>query len=116
MRFPHLFEFMDQEWLPFGLRTTLREILECGNSRPFRPYYEWVTDELIKASKEGGFTTLVEEGAGTAPVTRHIAADPRSKDLRLVICDLNPDRKAYDALQRQYPERVFPRYDSVDFT
>ena len=42
MQIPHLFEWMDLAWLPASLRSTLREILECGNAQPFRPYYRWV--------------------------------------------------------------------------
>jgi hypothetical protein len=113
---PHLFEFMDLAWLPAGLRDTLREILECGNNKPFRPYYEWVANEVLKAAKAGGFTTLVELGAGPAPITQLLANDPSSDGLRLVPCDINPDHSAYQALAARHPGKVVPRYDAVDFS
>jgi hypothetical protein len=113
---PHLFEFMDQEWLPSSLRGTMREILECGNNKPFRPYYAWVADELLRAAKAEGHTTLVELGAGPAPITRLLAQDPRSDGLRLVPCDLFPDRAAYEALAASHPGKVVPRYEPVDFS
>src|SRR6516162_10183961 len=99
MQWPHLFEFMDLDWLPAGLRDTLREILECACSRPFRPYYCWVASEVQRAARESGCTTVVELGAGPAPITKLMARDPRSEGLRLVVCDLNPDRAAYSDLE-----------------
>jgi hypothetical protein len=116
MKFPHLFEFMDLPWLPDSLRDTMREILECGNTRPFRPYYGWVADEVLRYAREGGFQTIVELGAGTAPITRHMAIDPRSDGLSLVVCDSLPDRAAYEGLEKTYPGKVSARYDSVDFS
>jgi hypothetical protein len=113
---PHLFEFMDQDWLPSSLRGTLREILLCACNKPFRPYYAWVADEVLRAAKAGGFTTLVELGAGPAPITRLLARDPRSDGLRLVPCDINPDPPAYDQLAKRCPGKVVPRYDPVDFS
>jgi hypothetical protein len=113
---PHLFEFMDLDWLPSSLRGTLREILLCACNKPFRPYYAWVADRLLDAAKAGGYTTLVELGAGPAPITSLLAKDPRSDGLRLVPCDLNPDGPAYDALAKRYPGKVVPRYDPVDFS
>ena len=53
MPLPHLFEFMDQAWVPASLRSTLREILECGNALPFRPYYRWVADEVERGTGGG---------------------------------------------------------------
>lgn len=116
MPWPHLFEFMDLPWLPAGLRDTLREVLECGNSRPFRRYYEWVADKVIDAARAGGLRRVVELGAGTAPVTRHLAADPRSAGLSLVMCDNNPDRAAYRDLEARFPGQVTPHYEPVDFS
>jgi hypothetical protein len=111
----HLFEFMDQNWLPAGLRFTLREILECGNSLPFRPYYEWVAGEIRRSAGEVGFTTVVELGAGSAPITRHLAKERERDGVRLVPCDLVPDSACYRALESAYPERVVPIYSPVDF-
>jgi SAM-dependent methyltransferase len=113
---PHLFEFMDQDWLPWGLRGTLREILELVDNKPFRPYCAWVADEVLRAAKTGGLTTLVELGAGPGPITRLLARDARSAGLRLVPCDINPDRVAYEQLAANFPDKVVPRYDAVDFS
>jgi hypothetical protein len=116
MPFPHLFEFMDQAWVPASLRSTLREILECGNALPFRPYYRWVADEVERAAREEGFHTLVELGAGTAPITRHIAEKLGVDQFRLVPCDVNPDCASYRLLEERHPGTVTPMYTSVDFS
>ncbi|HMB08166.1 MAG TPA: hypothetical protein VKP69_31095, partial [Isosphaeraceae bacterium] len=116
MRLPHLFEFMDQAWVPAGVRSTLREILECGNSRPFRSYYQWVADEVERAARDGGFKTIVELGSGTAPITRLLAEKPRADHFRLIPCDVNPDRATYHLLEERYPTIVTPMYSPVDFS
>jgi hypothetical protein len=116
MRLPHMFEFMDLEWLPASLRDTLRDILECACSLPFRPYYKWVATEVLRAAREAGSTTVVELGAGPAPITRLMARDPASEGLRLVVCDLMPDAASYHALEKRYPGKVIPQYDPVDFS
>jgi hypothetical protein len=116
MRFPHLFEFMDLDWLPSGLRTTLREILECTCLRPFRDYYEWVAGETLTTAREGGFTTIVELGAGTAQITRMMAERPESDGLNLVVTDLNPDRVVYEELRTRYPGKVSAVFTPVDIS
>ncbi|MFL5245604.1 MAG: hypothetical protein ACJ8FY_26205 [Gemmataceae bacterium] len=93
----------------------MREILECGNSRPFRPYYDWVADEVLKAVEKGRIKCVAEYGAGTAPISRRIAKDPRSAGLRLIVCDSNPDLTAYTMLKGEHPEKVFPLFEPVDF-
>lgn len=112
----HLFEFMDQQWLPSGLRSTLREIMDCGNSRPFRTYYQWVADATLETARKGGYTNIVELGAGTAPITRHLAKDPRSAGLRLIPCDINPDESAYQDLELEHRGQVEPIYESINFS
>ena len=115
MRFPHLFEFMDLDWLPSSLRATLREILECGNSKPFRSYYDWVAHEVLSATRKIGAHQVVELGAGTAPITRHMARDPRSDGLRLVVCDRNPSLADYAALAEKFPGKIHAIQESVNF-
>jgi hypothetical protein len=116
MPLPHLFEFMDQDWVPSGVRSTLREILECGNDRPFRTYYRWVKDEVVRAARDGGFRAIVELGAGTAPITRLLAEEPGADRFRLIPCDRNPDREAYRLLEERHPGTVVPLYTPVDFS
>jgi hypothetical protein len=116
MKRVHLFEFMDLNWLPASLRATLREILECGNARPFRPYYDWVADEVLRTAREKGCRAIVELGAGTAPVSRHMARDPQSEGLKLIVSDGNPDSASYKALEEEFPTKVFPCYEPVDFS
>jgi hypothetical protein len=116
MRWPHLFEFMDQARVFPGLRATLREILECGNAQPFRPYYQWVRDEVRREAHEGGFRDIVELGAGTAPVTRLLAAQPAAGEVRLIPCDMNPDFATYRRLEERHPGIVAPVYTPVDFS
>ncbi len=120
----HYFEFMDGERIPQSLRHTLRDILECGNSKPFRKYYHWITNNIIRECSEKGFSKVVELGAGTAPVTRHLAATLYNKkdggesggELTLIPTDLNPDKKIYSHLAGQYRNLVQPVMEPVDFS
>jgi SAM-dependent methyltransferase len=112
----HLLEFMDQTWLPKSLRDTLRDILECGNSRPFRGYYDWIVDEVIRVAVEQDCDSIVELGAGTAPVTRHLLQRRGAENLKLIVCDLNPDRLTYDELRIASGGRVQPIYSPIDFS
>jgi hypothetical protein len=121
MEFPHGFEFMDLEGLPQSLRGTLRDILECGNSQPFRGYYDWVAERVASVARERGCTRIVELGAGTAPITRILAASIERGDVELPgctlsPCDLNPDHAAYRQLEATYRGLVRPEYESVDFS
>src|SRR4051812_9825188 len=95
----HAFEFMDIASLPQGLRDTLREILECGNSSPFRGYYAWVEDQVVARCAAEGLTQIVELGAGTAPITRRLLRNAACADLSFVVCDAHPDRVAYARLE-----------------
>jgi hypothetical protein len=110
-----MFEFMDLEWVPRSLRATLRDILECGNSRPFREYYSWVAKETTLLTKEYLCDTVVELGAGTAPITRHLLERRDANNLTLVISDLNPDTERYKQIEERFAGRVNPVYSSVDF-
>lgn len=116
MRVPHLFEFMDLKWLPPSLHATLREILECGNARPFRPYYEWVENEVKQLALATNCRNTVELGAGTAPVSRLLAKDPDLDGVKFIVCDGQPDKDTYADLEKQYPGKVMPRYEAVDFS
>lgn len=112
----HLFEFMDQSWLPAGLRETLRDILECGNSRPFRSYYEWAAKEALTLAKESRCHTIVELGAGTAPITRHLLKRDDLDGFHLMVCDINPDLNAFRSLEDRAPEIVEALAEPVDFS
>jgi hypothetical protein len=116
MKLPHLFEFMDLKWLPASLHATLREILECGNARPFRPYYEWVADAAHREVTAANLDSVVELGAGTAPISRVMASQLKLDQLQLVVCDSQPDRATYEDLARRFPGIIVPRYESVDFS
>jgi hypothetical protein len=112
----HLFEFMDLDWLPQTLRLTMREALEAAMSAPFRDYYDWVAAESLRIAKERGCDTIVELGAGTAPLTRRLAVNPGLGKIGLVVCDLNPDFDTYSALEAEYPGKVTPNYEPMDFS
>jgi hypothetical protein len=112
----HLFEFMDQAWLPGGLRATLHDILECSCSRPFRSYYKWVAHEVARLATARGFRHIVELGAGSGPISRLLARDPSLNGISLVVCDSHPDAATYGDLEKRYPGRIFPIYEPVDFS
>lgn len=116
MHLPHLVEVMDLHWPPASLHATLREILECGNSRPFRPYYDWVARETARRANEGGFKNVVEVGAGTAPISRRLARDSTLNGIRIIVCDDHPDRATYQDLANRYRGRLEVKYQPVDFS
>jgi hypothetical protein len=112
---PHLFEFTDQSWVPSSARATFFEILDLCNSR-FRDYNASVANKAVEIAAEQGANTIVELGAGRAPITRHLAADPRTDGLTLVPCDLKPHAHIYRELEAAHPDKVSPIYESVDFS
>ncbi len=116
MKFPHLFEFMDQPWIPASLAATLREILSCGNARPFRPYYNWVADEVARLIRTEGYENVVELGAGTAPISRLLAQRSDIDGVRLIVCDSRPDAETYADLKNKYQGRIVPELAPVDFS
>lgn len=112
----YLFEFMDLGWLPVSLRLTMRDILECVDSKPFRNYFSWVTGHAKDAMAKSGLRTVVELGAGSAPLSRHLAATPLPEGTTIVTSDITPDRETYQALEKSYPGLIKPCYESVDFS
>jgi hypothetical protein len=74
-----------------------------------------VAAAVLDYALDHSFRTVVELGAGTAPLTRILAEDRRAKELRFVVCDLVPDRVLYRDLEQRYPGRVTARTESVDF-
>jgi hypothetical protein len=111
------FEFMDLAWLPGSLKQTLREILDCALSRPFRTYYDKVVEQISdRVSKDPSIRAVAELGAGTAPLTRRLAKDPGRADLQLIVCDLYPHAQAFRELQARYPGTVRPVWEPVDFS
>ena len=84
LKLRHSFEFMDLDWVPQSIRLTMREVLECAMSAPFRDYYDWVVGEVVKVVAERGCDTIVELGAGTAPLTRRLAVHPEAKNKKLL--------------------------------
>lgn len=132
-----LFEFMDQPWLPRGLRQTLREILECVCTPPFRRYYRWVAEEALKEARRRAVTQVVELGAGTARITATMAAIARSPTcnsdqrhpstaqgtapssgqqplMTFICCDNHPDPPSYKSLVRRFGDMVQPIFEPVD--
>jgi len=109
-----LFEFMDQAWLPGGLRNTLREILESVCSRPFRGYYDWVAKEVCRAAGDFDCRQVVELGAGTARITELAARQSLDGRVKFVPTDSNPDEETFRALERKSAGRIQPNYSPVD--
>lgn len=115
MKRPHLFEFCDQRWVPASLRQCLFEYMSlCLEG--FRDYYREVADAVLDIAREHELDTIVELGAGLAPITRRLAEDPRSRGLTLVPCDLNANEAAFRELAARFPGQVEPLYESVDMT
>lgn len=109
------FEFMDIDFLPNSLRSVLRDILEVGNSAPFRNYYQWTSASVYEYAKKHQITEIVELGAGCAPITRHLIKNYPDWNATFKITDLNPDVTTFKALE-QKDNRVSAKYESLDFT
>jgi hypothetical protein len=112
----YLFEFIDREWLPVGLRLTLRDLLDCVDSKPFRDYYGWVANRALEELNSGQYRTVVELGAGSAPLSRHLASTLLPHGTKLVVTDITPDKEMYRALEESHPGVILPCYESVDFS
>jgi hypothetical protein len=110
----HLFEFQDQDWVPYSLRYTLFEALECCNV--ILPYYQWVSKNILLRAVPEKFQQIVELGAGTAPITQRLAQDRRTNDMQLITCDLKPAIEIYEDLEQQYPDKVKAITTPVDFS
>lgn len=111
------FEFMDLARLPDSLKRTLREILDCALSKPFRTYYDTVVEQISdRVSKDPSIRAVAELGAGTAPLTHRLAKQLQPASLKLIVCDLYPHQEAFRDLQARYPDTVEPVWEPVDFS
>ncbi|HUG68893.1 MAG TPA: class I SAM-dependent methyltransferase [Pirellulaceae bacterium] len=115
MRAYYLFEFCDQKWVPATARECLFEIMEACNSG-LRSFNGEVADAVIEIATKEGLCTIIELGAGRAPVTTQLARDERADGLKLVPCDIAPNEVVYRQLASRYGGRVQPIYSSVDIT
>jgi hypothetical protein len=112
-----LFEFMDLAWLPSTLRATIHDVLDCCLATPPRHYYEWVAREILNLVEDGSLNTVVELGAGTAPITRELAKHLSGhKGISLRVSDLYPNTALYQALEEKYPDLIQTDRRSVDFS
>lgn len=109
-----LFEFMDHPRTPRAMRETLLDVLDYCNT-DFRPYYREVAGQIRAMARERGLTSIVELGAGLAPLTRALAQDNKDS-FSLIPCDLYPESGAWQNLEVQHGKVVQPMYHSVDFT
>jgi hypothetical protein len=112
-----LFEFMDLALLPSTLRATIHDVLESCLGTPPRRYYEWVAREILNLVQDGSINTIVELGAGTAPITRELATQLSGhKGISLRVSDLYPNTALYQALEEKYPDLIQTDRRSVDFS
>lgn len=109
------FEFMDSERMPASFRNTLRDILEVGNTRPFRNYYNWLSKSIYEYANEHQLSCVVELGAGCAPVTRCLSSNYKSWDVEFIVTDINPDAATFKELAKK-DQRITPEFNSVDFS
>ncbi|MEK6247161.1 MAG: hypothetical protein N2C12_03220 [Planctomycetales bacterium] len=100
---------------PAPLHRTEMEIIEYCNSQ-YRSYYEHAAKSVFEFARSKGLTTVVELGAGSAPITRAMLRDSRSEGMKFIVSDLIPDTSGFGKLEEQYPEQVTAIYESVDFT
>jgi hypothetical protein len=109
------FEFMDLDILPNSLRAVLRDILEVGNSAPFRNYYQWTSSAIYEYAQKNKITEIVELGAGCAPLSRHLVKNYPQWNATFKITDLNPDVTTFKDLEKS-DKRISAVYEPLDFT
>jgi|HubBroStandDraft_4_1064222.scaffolds.fasta_scaffold100593_2 hypothetical protein len=112
-----LFEFMDLKWVPDTLRATIHDALDsCLGAAP-RRYYDWVSREILELVEQNPAGTIVELGAGTAPITRALAGALNGrKDISLRVSDLYPNKALYKSLEKMYPGVVRAELSPVNFS
>ncbi len=115
MRAFFLFEFCEQTWIPRGARECLYEIMDACNSG-LRSFNRQVAQMAIQVARDKQVDTIIELGAGRGPITKEMVNHHDTTGMRLVPCDLLPNVAAYQKLQADHPERVFPIYTPVDLT
>jgi hypothetical protein len=117
MQTQFLFEFMDLTWVPSGLRATILDVLECCLGPSPRRYYEWVAREILNLVEDGSVHTIVELGAGAAPITHELAKSLNGhKGISLRVSDLSPNKALYQTLEEKYPDLIQTDQRSVDFS
>jgi hypothetical protein len=112
-----LFEFMDLKWIPASLRSTIHDVLDsCLGAAP-RKYYEWVARETLDLVERNPTRTIVELGAGTAPIARALADTLKGREnISVRVSDLYPDKVLYQILEKTYPGVVEVDLSPVDFS
>jgi hypothetical protein len=80
----HLFEFNDAPWLPWPIRKTLFETMEMCNTY-FRRFDREVAQQAIALATHHNLTTIVEMGAGHAPVTRALLELEESTSCHVIL-------------------------------
>ena len=114
---PILFEFSDQSFLPKTLRQIVHGILHITERPPFGKYVLLLTDKIIKIATDlKEEISVVELGAGDAPLTEELMKRPESRSFTFIPCDLRPDIKRFNNIAQSNPSRVKPIYDPVDFS
>jgi len=105
---------MDHPKTPRIIRETLLDVLDYCN-KDFRPYYKEVAKEIAEIAKEHDLTSIVELGAGYAPLT-HQLAEAKEDSLKLIPSDLYPETEAWKRLEEEYGDSIQPVYAPIDFT
>ncbi len=81
-----------------------------------RSFNRDVARTVIQSARDHQLRSIIELGAGRAPVTAELVRHEDTAGLKLVACDLVPNQAAYRKLADAYPDRIFPIYTPVDLT
>jgi hypothetical protein len=98
-----------------GIRETMFEIQEACNGT-FRNTYADVAEQVLDIVQRDKLQSVVELGAGTAPIARLLATNPRADGVSVTVCDLLPDASAFAGLVSQFPGRIQALAEPVDFS
>lgn len=115
MNFPHLFQLLGARITPPSIRRTMLEQFGWCQRR-FSGFYRRTADAVLQLAASPGLSTIVELGAGDAPLTDILTTNDDAGELRFVVCDLIPNVNRYRALEAAHPSKVTPIYEPVDLS
>lgn len=108
----HLFEFGDLKKLPAFIRQMLHQVLGFSMSKPFNPYYDKVADLVHDFAIQNNIETIVELGAGSAPLTRRWLS--KQGDYKIEVCDKFIHENAFLGINEKEEERLKINRNSID--
>jgi hypothetical protein len=116
----HLFEFVDQSWLPRVFRDFSTDHLRYSHTEPMRAPVNLAIAERLASVLDGASTTQIIDlcGGGGGPVVEigRILAEELSRPVNILLTDLYPNVAAFRGIEARSDGRVAVRYEPTDAT